>query len=222
MKKLFLLGICLVLAITSVAVACQQEKTYPEVIVSVKLVADEEYRQRDSWQEEAGELLRETSDFFQKEFGISFLAEEFIEWDSPDLSPVPDGEYELAGTQWLADNAADDIPSQGKLVVIFSKEDLSRRYHGVQFTTERRGLKEYYVLIWTDSLNPRNSLIHEIGHVFGAKHPQDWSWEYAEKYPSVMDPVKVDSTSMFDPKNRQIILDNRNKFQEEVQNQVRN
>ncbi len=223
MKKLFLLGICLIVAITSTVVACQQGKTYPEVIVSVKLVADEEYRhEHNSWREEASQLLEAASEFYQKEFGIRFLTDEFIEWDSPNLSPVPEGVYELAGTQWLADNAADEIPNQGKLVVILSGEDLSRRNQGILLTTERRRFKEYYVLVWADSINPQNGLIHEIAHFFGAKHPQDWSWEYAEKYPSVMDPVKVSTTSTFDPKNRQIILDNRNKFQEEVQNQIKN
>ena len=221
MKKLLILGICLLLAISSTVIACQREETYPEVIVSVKLVADEEYRQeRNSWEEEAGRQLEATSEFYQKQFGIRFLADEFIEWESPDLTPAPEGVYELAGTQWLADNAADEIPNQGKLVVILTGEDLSRRNAGILLTTERRGFKEYYVLVWAGSINPQNGLIHEIAHFFGAKHPQEWSWEYAEKYPSVMDPVKVFSTNTFDPKNRQIVLKNRDKFQEEVQNQI--
>ncbi len=216
MRKLLILGICLVLVIVSSAIACQSKETLPEIVVSVKMVGDEEYRlDRNPWQEEAGNLLEAVSKVYQKEFGICFAITEFIEWDSPDLKPIEEGWYDMAGTQWLIDNAADDVPSEGELVVILTGEDLTRRNPGMSLTTERRGFKEYYVLIWTDSENPKNGLIHEIAHLYGAKHPhEEWGWEYAERYPSIMDPAKVFSVDAFDPKNRQIILANRDKFQQ--------
>ena len=215
MKRLLILGICLVLLIVSSAAACQPKETLLEIVVSVKVVGDEEYRlDRNPWQEEAGNLLEAVSKVYQKEFGICFMITEFIEWDSPDLKPVEEGWYDLAGTQWLTDNAAWDIPSDGTLVVVLTGEDLTRRNPGMSLVTERRGFKEYYALAWADSENPRNGLVHEIAHLFDAKHPnEEWGWEYSEKYPSIMDPAKVFSVVTFDPKNRKVILENRDKFQ---------
>lgn len=187
------------------------------VIVPVKVVIDEEYRARDNWKEEIEGLLGKASETFQKEFGISFEPTEFIEWESSyidyeQLEKLVGGTeegkkafYDYAKTIWILEELKKEIPHENELVILFTGEDLQKSQHGA--------LGSNYVVIWADSQNPRNVLLHEFGHAFGAVHPgEKWGEDYRKKYPSVMDPKQTLNCDTFDPKNRKIIIKTKRKY----------
>ena len=202
--RFVLLGVVFSLLFLAACSAKQEE-----IVLPIMLVVDEEFSNQYS-KEDGGLLIESVSSFYRQEFGIGFVVEKTImDWNSPELEPLPEGVYEFSGTQWLLDNAAYDIPTNGIIVVVLTATNLERRNPGMSLVTERRGFPEYYVLVWYDSENPRNALIHEIAHLFGAKHLiEEWGQDYAEKHNSVMSPHQVFETDEFDPKNRAIIVQN--------------
>ena len=192
------------------AIAAREDRemtTYP-----VTIIMDEEYAEREgdtlSPYEEATELVNTVSDYFEARFKIRFEVanDEELIYQSPPLQPLEEGWMDLAGAQILIDEAAYILPSDGTIVIVFTGTNMERRNPGISLTTERRGFKEYYALIWADSENPRNVLIHEIAHLFGAKHPwEGWGEEYMNEHPSIMNPVEVFTVDEFDPKNEEIL-----------------
>ena len=228
-KKIIISGICFIVIILAGIYLClinksdgQQEKMLiPEgmaridrlilkITISTKIVTDEECQSISNWREKVSALTKEVSGMYEKEFGICLEIGEFIPWDSPDLEPIEEGWHDLSGTQWLIDDAAEEVPSEGNLTIVFTGENLENRYPGMSLKTERRGMPEYYVLVWINSSNPRNHLIHEIAHIFGACHPyEEWGWEYNNEFPSVMDPGQGSEIADFDPRNWEIVFNNR-------------
>jgi hypothetical protein len=183
----------------------------PQRIVRVKALADPALRERNSaWDTELRGLVEASSDYFEREFGIRFVTESTAAW--------PDSE-KIASTAGLLARLKQDFPLNSRkehydLLVVFTAER-SNRYLGGRGRVDRigncqQGLANYvvnyvsapfrYTGAHTEPSIDVVSLIHELGHVFGAEHTQDTGSIMHENF---------DYRSEFDMKNRSVILKNR-------------
>lgn len=196
----------LVLAVLVLLAGCSEASPQHELKIFPVVLAVDQYYLESRNLEDAKFLLVGVSDFFEKEFAIRFEVADVVTWDAPELEPLPEGTLDFAGIQWLTETLRRSVnsPADG-FVVGLTGQDLNQRNPGGSLVT-RDG--ERYALVGADIPNPRNALIHEIAHLFGSKHPaEEWGWDYAEKYNSIMNPHQVFETDEFDPKNRVIIAE---------------
>ncbi len=181
----------------------------PERTVRVKLVADAKLGEKDPrWRETAAGLLRSASDFYEREFGIKFVAVEIAPWEMAEGSqfvvtlmkrlvqayPIKDQSYDLL------------IGLTGERVTFY----MGGRGMVNRFGNCRDGLANYVVSAVTAPYRYTGAtkeptldavaLIHEFGHVFGAEHVKDTN--------SIMN-EDFDYRSDFDAKSRGIILKNK-------------
>jgi hypothetical protein len=181
----------------------------PERTVRVKLLADAKLRENDPrWRETAASLLRAASDFYQREFGITFVAVEIAPWQMEESSqfvvtlmkrlvqayPIKDQSYDLL------------IGLTGERVTFY----MGGRGMVNRFGNCRDGLANYVVSAVTAPYRYTGAakeptldvvaLIHEFGHVFGAEHVKDTN--------SIMN-EDFDYRSDFDAKSRGIVAKNK-------------
>jgi len=184
----------------------------PARIVRIKALVDPPFRTRSpGWEKEARDLIEAASDYYEEEFGIRLITHSVTAW--PEDERVPSTPTLLARLQkqfplTTADGGYD-------IVVAFSGENVSRLLTAGRPRVDRigdcrQGLARYIVLptrkpfrytgvtaeLETDVL----TLIHELGHIFGAEHVEDFNSIMHENF---------DYRSQFDAKNRATIINNR-------------
>ena len=184
----------------------------PERVVRVKALVDPPFRSRNpGWDQEARGLIEAASDYYEEEFGIRLTTQSVSPW--PEDERVPSTPALLARLQKQFPVASAD--GSYDIVIAFTGENVSRILTAGRPRVDRigncsQGLARYIVLPTkklfrytgqTAELDPDViTLVHEIGHVFGAEHVEDVN--------SIMN-ENFDYRSQFDAKNRQIIQNNR-------------
>jgi hypothetical protein len=184
----------------------------PERVVRVKALVDQPFRTRNpSWDREARGLIEAASDYYEEEFGIRLITQGVFVW--PEDERVPSTPTLLARLQKQFPFASAD--GSYDIVISFTAENVSRiltagRPRVDRIGTCSQGLARYIVLPTrklfrysgqSADLDPDViTLVHEIGHIFGAEHVEDIN--------SIMN-ENFDYRSQFDAKNRTIIQANR-------------
>jgi hypothetical protein len=183
----------------------------PHRIVRVKALADPALRERNpDWNAEVRGLVEASSDYFEREFGIRLVTQSAAAWPAKE---------KIASTAGLLARLKKDFPQNAKdhsvdLIIAFTAEPVNR-YVGGRARVDRigdcqQGLGRYIVTYVSRpfrytgyELEPPIdviALVHELGHIFGARHTQDTR--------SIMD-ENFDYRAEFDMKNRNVILRNR-------------
>lgn len=184
----------------------------PQRVVRVKALADVSFRARNSrWPDEARGLIEAASDYYEREFGIRFVAQSAVPWPA---------EERIRSTVDLLAKVEQDFPSQKKdgsydLIVVFTAEGLSQYFVAGRPRVDRigncqQGLGNYVVTPVNKPFRYAGAhaepepdvitLIHELAHIFGAEHVEDRA--------SIMH-EDLGYRTEFDDKNRSIIAKNK-------------
>jgi hypothetical protein len=184
----------------------------PQRVVRVKALADVSFRARNSrWPDEARGLIEAASDYYEREFGIRFVAQSAVPWPAQER---------IRSTVDLLARVEQDFPSQKKdgsydLIVVFSAEGLSQYFVAGRPRVDRigncqQGLGNYVVTPVNKPFRYAGAhaepepdvitLIHELAHIFGAEHIEDRA--------SIMH-EDLGYRTEFDDKNRSIIAKNK-------------
>jgi len=184
----------------------------PQRVVRVKALADVSFRARNSrWPDEARGLIEAASDYYEREFGIRFVALSAVPWPA---------EERIRSTVDLLAKVEQDFPSQKKdgsydLIVVFTAEGLSQYFVAGRPRVDRigncqQGLGNYVVTPVNKPFRYAGAhaepepdvitLIHELAHIFGAEHVEDRA--------SIMH-EDLGYRTEFDDKNRSIIAKNK-------------
>jgi hypothetical protein len=180
--------------------------------VRVKVLADVPFRARNrNWAEEARGIVEAASDYYEREFDIRIMTQSVSPW------PVT---QRVDSTPALLSMLQKEFPVQSNdgnydLIVSFTAENTSRYLTAGRPRVDRigncvQGLSNYVVVpvgkvfrYQSASAEPEFSvitLIHELGHVFGAEHVEDTASLMHETF---------DYRTEFDAKNRTVIQKNR-------------
>src|SRR6185295_5348495 len=174
--------ICSILSALLLAGCSVFQSTAPERVVRVKALVDQPFRTRNpGWDHEARGLIEAASDYYEEEFGIRLITQSVTPW--PEDERVASTPTLLARLQKQFPVASAD--SSYDIVVAFTGENVSRIITDGRPRVDRigncsQGLARYIVLPTrklfrytgrTVDLDPDViTLVHEIGHVFGAEH----------------------------------------------------
>ena len=205
--------ICSILSTLVLLAACSAfEPSPPARVVRIKAMVDVPFRNRNpQWDQEARGLIEAASDYYEEEFGIRLVTYSVAAW--PENERVPSTPTLLARLLKQFPIAAAE--GSYDIAVAFSGENVSRILSDGRPRVDRigncsQGLARYIVLPTrklfrytgqTKDLDPDViTLIHEIGHVFGAEHVEDFNSIMHENF---------DYRTEFDAKNRQIIRNSR-------------
>ncbi|RKY88249.1 hypothetical protein DRQ09_03155, partial [candidate division KSB1 bacterium] len=166
-------------------------------IIEVTAAADEEFRSQYNWIEEIRNRMEFVSKVFEQEVGIRFNVIHFRKWNSDNSINI---------MQLLIRELKKNIPKEGSDIVIGFTSQYSKNFSG-DYDDYIAGLAysfQDYVLIRTvrsenwNRLRKYQSIIHELGHLFGAVHVKDVS--------SIMhNPIVSLRAMKFDKYNKQII-----------------
>jgi len=180
--------------------------------VRVKVLADVSFRARNPrWANEARDLVEAASDYYEREFDIRLLTQDVSAW--PEKERIPSTPALLARLK----NAFDSQVKSGSfdLIVAFTAEGVNRVFTAGRPRVDRigncdQGLANYVIVPVTKVFNYHGpnaepefdviTLVHEIGHVFGAEHVADIQSIMHEDF---------GYRTEFDAKNRSIIKKNR-------------
>ncbi|MGH7872512.1 MAG: M12 family metallo-peptidase [Candidatus Binatia bacterium] len=184
----------------------------PQRAVRIKALVDLPFRNRNPrWQDEARGLIEAASDYYEREFDIRLLTQT--------VSPWPEGER-IPSTPAMLAKLQNDFPVQAKnhdydLIVAFTAESTSRYLVAGRPRVDRiggcaQGLGNYIVAPMNAVFHYEGpnaeptmevmTLVHELGHVFGAEHVNDTHSIMHEDF---------GYRTEFDAKNRAIIQKNR-------------
>ena len=205
----------IICSILSALVLCSCSLLGPEVaqrVVRIKVLADLPFRNRNPrWEAEARGLIEAASDYYEREFDIRLLAQSVSPW--PEVERIP-------STPRMLTQLQNDFPVQAKhdgydLIVVFTAESVSRYLVAGRPRVDRigncvQGLSSY-IIAPTSAVFHYNgpnaeptlevmTLVHELGHVFGAEHVNDRQ--------SIMHEDFAYRTEI-DAKNRAVIQKNR-------------
>jgi hypothetical protein len=202
---------CFILSLLLFSACAALRDETPERTVRVKLVADAALREKDPrWRETAAGLLRSASDFYQREFGIKFVAVEIDPWEMQESSRF----VVTLMKRLVQAYPAKERNSAYDLLVGFTGERVTFYMGGRgmvnRFGNCRDGLADYVVSAVTAPYRYTGAakepsldvvaLIHEFGHVFGAEHVKDTN--------SIMN-EDFDYRSDFDAKSSEIVAKNK-------------
>jgi metallopeptidase family M12-like protein len=202
---------CSILSALFLASCAVIQSEPPLQIVRVKALADPSFRARNSrWEEELRGRIEAASDYFEREFAIRLVTQSTAPWPAQER---------IRSTPALIAKLKNDFPKRDPsydLIVAFTAEGLSRytvdgRPRVDRVGDCREGLGNYvvtsankifrYTGVQSEPDNDTLTLVHELGHIFGAEHVQDAD--------SIMN-EDFDYRAEFDMKNRSVILKNRN------------
>ena len=204
--------ICLILSALFISSCSLLGSDTPQRVVRVKVLADVPFRARNrNWAEEARGIVEAASDYYEREFDIRIMTQSVSPW------PVT---QRVDSTPALLSMLQKEFPVQSNdgnydLIVSFTAENTSRYLTAGRPRVDRigncvRGLSNYVVVpvgkvfrYQSASAEPEFSvitLIHELGHVFGAEHVEDTASLMHESF---------DYRTEFDAKNRTVIQKNR-------------
>src|SRR5512139_592042 len=178
--------ICSILSALVLAGCSTLQASAPERVVRVKALVDPPFRTRNpSWAQEARGLIEAASDYYEEEFGIRLVTQSVAPW--PEDERVPSTPALLARLQKQFPVASAD--GSYDIVIAFTGENVSRILTTGRPRVDRigncsQGLARYIVLptqktfrytgLTTTDIDPDVlTLVHEIGHVFGAEHVED-------------------------------------------------
>jgi len=205
--------ICSILSALVFLAACSAFEPSPLArVVRIKALVDVPFRNRNpQWDQEARGLIEAASDYYEAEFGIRLVTHSVAAW--PENERVPSTPTLLARVLKQFPVAAAE--GSYDIVVAFSGENISRILSDGRPRVDRigncsQGLARYIVVPTrklfrytgqtTDLDLDVLTLVHEIGHVFGAEHVEDFNSIMHENF---------DYRTEFDAKNRQIIRNSR-------------
>ena len=204
--------ICLILSALFISSCSLVGSDAPQRVVRVKVLADVPFRARNrNWAEEARGIVEAASDYYEREFDIRIMTQSVSPW------PVT---QRVDSTPALLSMLQKEFPVQSNdgnydLIVSFTAENTSRYLTAGRPRVDRigncvQGLSNYVVVpvgkvfrYQSASAEPEFSvitLIHELGHVFGAEHVEDTASLMHESF---------DYRTEFDAKNRTVIQKNR-------------
>lgn len=204
--------ICLILSALLISSCSLLGSDTPQRVVRVKVLADVPFRARNrNWTEEARGIVEAASDYYEREFDIRIMTQSVSPW------PVT---QRVDSTPALLSMLQKEFPVQSNdgnydLIVSFTAENTSRYLTAGRPRVDRigncvQGLSNYVVVpvgkvfrYQSASAEPEFSvitLIHELGHVFGAEHVEDTASLMHESF---------DYRTEFDAKNRAVIQKNR-------------
>lgn len=204
--------ICLILSALFISSCSLLGSDTPQRVVRVKVLADVPFRARNrNWAEEARGIVEAASDYYEREFDIRIMTQSVSPW------PVT---QRVDSTPALLSMLQKEFPVQSNdgnydLIVSFTAENTSRYLTAGRPRVDRigncvQGLSNYVVVpvgkvfrYQSASAEPEFSvitLIHELGHVFGAEHVADTASLMHESF---------DYRTEFDAKNRTVIQKNR-------------
>jgi Metallo-peptidase family M12 len=204
--------ICFILSALCLSSCAVLAPEPPQRVVRVKALADVSFRARNSrWPDEARGLIEAASDYYEREFGIRFVAQSAVPWPA---------EERIRSTVDLLARVEQDFPSQKKdgsydLIVVFTAEGLSQYFVAGRPRVDRigncqQGLGNYVVTPVNKPFRYAGAhaepepdiitLIHELAHIFGAEHVEDRA--------SIMH-EDLGYRTEFDDMNRSIIAKNK-------------
>lgn len=184
----------------------------PQRIVRVKILADVPFRARNPrWSDEARGLIEAASDYYEREFALRIVTQSVDAWPANER---------IDSTPNLLAKLRQEFPLQTKndgydLVVAFSAENVSRYLTAGRPRVDRvgnctDGLGGYVVIpmqkifrytgVDAEPDTDVVTLIHELGHIFGAEHVDDSHSIMHENY---------GYRTQFDAKSRAVIEKNR-------------
>ena len=202
---------CFILSVVAVS-SCAVFQDAPLRLVRVKALADPSFRERNPrWEEELRARIEAASAYFDREFDIRLVTRSTAVW--PEHERIP-------STAALMVKLKQEFPTQKHdggfdLIVAFTAEVMSRYAPSGRPRVDRigdcsHGLGNYVIATANKVFSytgPQDVLdydlavlIHELGHIFGAEHVQDTASIMRENF---------DGGSVFDMKNRNVILQNR-------------
>ncbi len=202
-------GLILLLGSSCAMGLAPQEK--PLRVVRVEVLGDSALQQADrNWTKTVEGLVQATSDYFEREFRISFMVAKVSSWPMVERSK---------STRVLLARLKVKIPLKERkenfdMVIGFTGESVDRigsgRARVDRLGNCQEGLASYMVSAVTDPFRYRSqspdiewdvlAVIHEMGHVFGAEHNDDPT--------SIMNRDFAYRTK-FDQRSRSVILKNR-------------
>ena len=212
MKRWFLI----IAAMTFALIGCASPQvcnhgTNIKKVIYVEAFADQEYRnhqflflstQSDGWKQDIEDLIRQASCEFERQFGIKLAIRSIQPWNSKgNAKTLRELLYQFRGDFVKGKVGTNDGET---LILVFSGRIfeetplLGPYLHPLGF-----GVSSLKIAIVNNKAR-KHVLVHEIGHVFGATHPQKGYYTH-----SVMDPVHtLPETCEFDEENKKIIREN--------------
>lgn len=204
--------ICSILSAIALSACSLLGPDAPQRLVRVKVFADVRFRERNpNWAEEARGIVEAASDYYEREFDIRVMPQSVAAWPASqrvDSTPV------------LLSMLQKEFPTGSKdgsydLIVSLTAENTSRYLTAGRPRVDRigdcaQGLSQYVVVPIGKIVHYEGAsaeppfeviaLIHELGHVFGAKHVEDTASIMHENF---------GYRTEFDAKNRAVIQKNR-------------
>jgi len=184
----------------------------PQRSVRVKVLADVPFRARNpGWASEARGLIEAASDYYEREFDIRLVTQ--------NVSPWPENER-IPSTPTLLAKLQEEFPLRSKdnsydLIVVLTGENVSRYFTAGRPRIDRigncaQGLGSYAIVPVGKVFHYKGpsdepeydviTLIHELGHIFGAEHVDDTQSIMHENF---------GYRTEFDAQNRAVIRQNR-------------
>lgn len=187
----------IVLGLTAAGYAHSADKREITVLI---LVDQELYAEKEKIEVEADilNLIWEASKKFEKEFSITFKVVNFEPW----LTTI-EKELDIQAAYLLLQKATHN---SADIVLAFTHKDVFVKMQDLNGREVRVHSGGYAIICGRKAIiglkgTPRLHLLHELGHLFCAKHTQELSVMNGE----------VMETEDFDEKNSAVIRENRNK-----------
>lgn len=204
--------ICSILSALCLSSCTTFRSDEPHRVVRVRALADVPFRARNpDWETEARGLIEAASDYYEREFGIRLVSQSVLPWPQSERVPSTPNLLAKLGNEFPLQSQTDGVD----LTVAFTAEGVSRYLTAGRPRVDRigncdQGLGSYAVVPIGKVFRYHGAvaepeadvvtLIHELGHIFGAEHVDDMQSVMHEDF---------GYRTEFDRKNRAVIQRNR-------------